>query len=195
MVWIAGIPQAKTDLHRALGVLVVGSLAVGRFQGTHDLAVKQPGQGSGSPIQGVSVESSHGAADSRTGGVIVGSRNCFAKIVGLHNGVIGAAPFPVNLIEIVGEEHDTADNAAARSSLSNDIDATEEKVPVGPHGGCIALFEEADLGAILSAIGIVCHIFIIGQGPVAGLSATRSGGEVDAVAGGTETRSRRAGLW
>lgn len=141
------------------------------------------------------MESSHWSADSRAGGVIVGPCDCLAKIIGLHDGVIRAAPFPINLIEIVGEEHDTADDTAARSSLSNNIDATEEKVPIGPHGGCITLFEEAELRAILSAIGIICHIFIIGQGPVARLSATRSGGEVDAVAGGPKTGSRRAGLW
>ena len=141
------------------------------------------------------MESSHRATDSRAGGVIVRPRDRLAKIVGLHNGVIRAAPFPVNLVEIVGEEHDTADDAAARSSLSNNIDATEEKVPIGPHGGCIALFEEAELRAILPAICVVCHIFIIGQGPVARLSATRSGGEVNAVAGGPKTGSRRAGLW
>ena len=175
--------------------MVVGPLAIGGFQGTHDLAVDQPGQGSRSPVKRVGVESSHRAADSRAGGVIVGSRDRLAKIVGLHNSVIRAAPFPVNLIEIVGEEYNAADDAAARSSLSNNIDATEEKVPIGPHGGCVALFEEANLGAILPAIGIVCHIFIIGQGPIARLSATGSGGEVNAVAGSPKAGSRRAGLW
>ena len=143
-------------------VLVVGSLAIGGFQSTHHLAVKQPGQGSRRPVKRVGVESSHWGADSRAGGVIVGPRNCLAKIIGLHDGVVRAAPFPINLIEIVGEEHDTADDAAARSSLSNNIHATEEKVPIGPHGGSVTLFEEAKLGAILSSIGIVCHIFIIG---------------------------------
>lgn len=135
VVWVPGIPQAKTDLHGALRVLVVGSLAIGGFQGTHHLAVKQPGNGSRRPINGVGVESCHGAADSRAGRVVVGPRDCLAKIIGLHDGVIRAAPLPINLIEIVGEEHDTADDAAARSSLSNNINATEQKVPIGPHGG------------------------------------------------------------
>ena len=99
MVGIARIPEAEGDFHGGLRVLVICAEAVARFQHPDSGTVDEPGELRRRPVEGVGAEGGHGRGDGGGGGVVVCARDAFAEEVGLHDGVVGAAEFPVDFVE------------------------------------------------------------------------------------------------
>lgn len=140
-------PDAETKVHRGLREIlaVVGVLA---RQGADRAAIDDPLQFVGGPDDGVVVEVvlqrlGNGVVD----GPVVGGGVALAEVVGLDVGDVAAEDLPVDFVEIVGLEHDAADDALAAGGFGNDLDNAEEEVEVGLDGRSDTLFGNGEFGA------------------------------------------------
>ena len=61
---------------------------------------------------------------------VVGGGIALAEVVGLGVRGVATHELPVNLVQVVGLEHDAADNTLARGGLHDDGDGAEEDVEV-----------------------------------------------------------------
>lgn len=81
---------------------------------------------------------------------------------------------PIDLIQVFGLEHHTADDALTRGRLHYDGDDAPENVEVGPHSGRVPLLRDCECRAIITPVDIatggVPHLFIhlTTTGPVEG---------------------------
>ena len=179
MIRIPGVPKAETDLHGRLRVLVVSADAIACFEHTDNGAVDEPGELGGCPVEGIGAEGSHWRGDGGRGGVVVSPRDALAEEVGLHDVVVGATKFPVDLVEGVREEDEGANDTIARGGLGDDFNATEKEVEVSRHLRRVALLEKLEFGAVLAAVGVVCDVFVIGECPFGGLFS--NSGEIHGI--------------
>jgi hypothetical protein len=62
------------------------------------------------------------------------------------------ATYPVNLVEIVGQEHDTADNASAIGNLHPDIDMAEEEVEGSLDSRSFAFLADDESSTLVGAV-------------------------------------------
>lgn len=100
----------------------------------------------------------------------------FAEVVGLHQGIIGSKPFPINLVQVVGLHHRTADNSCSCSSLDGELDSAEHDVPVGLDQRRVALLGDGERRAIGAVVGDVsnrCEIRIGTRGEVKRLGLSK----------------------
>ena len=72
-----------------------------------------------------------------------------AVIIRLAVCCVRAGELPVDLVQVVGLEHDAADNSLARGGLEPDLDFAEEDVEFGLHCGRIAFVVDGELGAVV----------------------------------------------
>lgn len=70
---------------------------------------------------------------------VKGALLIFSKVIGLHLGVVYTKPFPINLVQIVGLQDRTADNASARGGFDDKVNMAKHDVEFRDKGGCIAL--------------------------------------------------------
>lgn len=145
---IASIPKTYLKLARTLGILVrnVGAGVVG--QGSDRVVVNQPDQAILVPIKTILVDCGIGIRDVFVGAAIPSGDYAFAKVICLDQirlAEAAAAPFPVNLVKVIGDENDTADDARARRCLSPDIDFAKEEEEIGHHLRSITVLAKDDL--------------------------------------------------
>lgn len=95
---------------------------------------------------------------------IVAARDAFAKVVGLHLAggrvEVATAPFPINLIVIIGHQDSAGDDALSESGLYCDFYTTEEYVKTGPDIRSVASFRKGELGAVSATVldhSLVCE--------------------------------------
>ena len=62
--------------------------------------------------------------------MVIDAGDAFAEIVGLDNGVVAAAELPVDLVEGVGVEDHSADDAISRGGLDDKFGSAKVKVGV-----------------------------------------------------------------
>ena len=119
-----------------------------------------------------------GGRDGVESSAVEGAVVTLSEVVGLDLLGIGTDPLPVDLIEIIGLEHERGHDALAVGRLHDDLDAAEEEVPVRLDGGCHLLVSDVEL----DTIGGVLQGGAGEGGEVLG----RTAGEVDGL-GGTES--------
>lgn len=129
------------------------------------------------------MESRLGAADADVGSTVVAASVAFAEVVGFNLGGITAESFPVDLVQVIGFEHNRADNASTGSSLHRHLGSTEKEVCTGFDGRSIALFGNGERGTVAAVADRAC-----GDTPV-----LRSAGSEVGVDGSAHSRVRGAG--
>lgn len=125
-----GRPDAIAKVARSLRVILAGPLGVFVRQGPDEIAVNPPLQLLFGPVSGVVVEFGVGIGDIVVTATIEGLIVTLAEIVRLDLAGVVTHPFPVNLIQVVRLQHDTADNTGALGHLDVGLDNTEEDVKV-----------------------------------------------------------------
>lgn len=104
----------------------------------------------------------------------------------MHSGGSAAEEFPVDLVQIGGEEDHAADDTGALGGLDDELGATEEELEFGPHGRGVVAFREGKF----SALGAEGDVGVVGEDPF-GWPAL-DGGEVNGIGVGGETFVVRA---
>lgn len=92
IVGIAAGPDPDLDSHGRLWVICTRG-GVGVVQGADDLAIDQPFDSTGIPVDGVGVEGCCWVGDGHGGGTVVGGCVALAKVVGLDEAVASADLF------------------------------------------------------------------------------------------------------
>lgn len=123
-------PDAITNVARSLRVILAGPLRIFICQGPGELAVNPPLQLLLGPVRGVVVEFRVGIGDIVVAAAVEGLIVTLAEIVGLDLAGVVTHPFPVNLIQVVRLQHDTADDTGALGHFDVGLDNTEEDVKV-----------------------------------------------------------------
>lgn len=96
------------------------------------------------------------------------------------------AAYPVNLVQVVRFEHDTADNTGARSGLHLDLDGSVEEVVLGLDGGRVTLLGDGEASTLA----------VIVNGTGGDLPVIRSTSSEVGVHGGAHARVGGAGcIW
>jgi hypothetical protein len=106
--------------------------------------------------------------DADEGRAIIGGRVALAEVIRLDLGAIasqtflwslvsydislalrkGMSTYPVDLVQVVRFQHDTADDAGARRGLHFDLGGPEKEVKVGLDRRGVALFGDSELGPV-----------------------------------------------
>lgn len=185
----ATAPVAKLQAHGGLGVVLAADRqGVVVAESADDVAVDDPLDALCVPVEGVSVEGGLRRRNADVLDTVVSSGVALAEEIGLHVRGVAADELPIDLVKIVGLEHDGRDDTLARRGLQLHIDTTEEEVEVGLDSRSLALLGNAEL----STVGPV------GDGRVSRSSERRVGrralGEVCAEGRRVETRVSGASL-
>lgn len=147
-----GRPGTDADSHGSLGVAAGDG---GSRQGADDVAVDDPLDGLGSPVDGVGVGASQGAGGIVGLAKVVLGEVALGEDVGLDLVGLGTEELPVDLVTVLGHEDDGADDAAAGGSLHLNIDAAEEQVLIGEDGGGLLGLVEAEESSLAGEVGNV----------------------------------------
>lgn len=147
---VATGPDAEADVHGRLRE-VVTSVRFFVFERTDERSIDEPVNLFGRPVDGVVVEVLLGLADGVVDCTIEGGRVALSEVVGLGVGGVAAHHFPIDLVQVVGLEHDTADDALSRGGLHDHLDGAEEDVKVRLDGRRVEAAADAE-GAALSGI-------------------------------------------
>lgn len=140
-------PDTQRDSHGCLGVVqrVVGVIGQERpYQLTVDVKV----EGILCPVGSVVVENIHYTVIHGVVDGVVKVLYALAEVVGLSMGMISTHELPVDLIQVVAEKHDRADDAGSSRRLHPDFHTAEEDVELGPNGWRVALLVDGESGAI-----------------------------------------------
>ena len=182
---VATDPGSDLELHGGLGVGVAATgTRVG--QGADDVAVDEPVDALGVPVDRVRVEVVLGVAHGVVGTTVVDVGAALAEVVGLHVGGITTEPLPVDLVEVVGLEGDAGHDTDAEGGLDHDIDLAEEDVVVGGDGRRIGDGVDGEDGT---------EVLVIVQGGSVSDGEEVAGTltEVNGLDAGTDSRVRGAG--
>lgn len=126
-------PDTESNVTRGLReVLPIQS--VFSVQSTDQLLVNIPLDLLLGPVGGVVVEFGVGIGNVVVPTTVVGRVVSFAVVVGLYLGGVVADPFPVDLVQIVGLQDNTAHDTTALGHLDVGLDNTEEDVKLGLQG-------------------------------------------------------------
>jgi hypothetical protein len=132
----ASHPVAHLDLHgRLREVLAPESESITIVERAHEIAINGPLDVTRRPVNGVRVPGSDGVRDIVVHRTVVGRGVSLSKEVALHGRVRRTQPFPINLVEVIGFENETADDASARGRSYHRVDLSEEDVFGAGNGG------------------------------------------------------------
>lgn len=183
IVRVSTSPDTKADGHGSLGILsAIDGTWVGDWQSTNDGAIDPPLDCLLGPLDGVIVvvilgRSGHGIPD----GAIHDGGVAFAEVIGLDVGLVASNHFPIDLVEIIGFQDDTADNTLAGSNFHVDLDLAPEDVEFGLHGGRLTLLGHGEFGAHVIVVddssgGVPATTVCLGKVEHMGLSKSLVGG-------------------
>lgn len=149
---IATGPDSQREAARCLRV-PLAVLCIRWSKGTNDVSIDKPLQPVLGPVDCVVVELvlDRAARDHDLLAVceIFAS---LAKVVGEGHGVVDAEELPVNLVQVVTQQHDGADNTPAGGGLHYDLDAAKEDVLLRADGRGLALLGNCKGCAVLVVI-------------------------------------------
>lgn len=91
-------------------------------------------------------------------------QDTFAKVVGLGLSSVGTSEFPINLVQVIGEQNHAADYAFTWSDLRDILDTSEEEEEIRIDGWSITLFPEVESGTHGRVEG---SVLVESAGPVA----------------------------
>lgn len=170
-------PAADLDLHGSLRV-AGSALGLGVGEGADDGAVDGPDELLGGPVELVGVELGLGVRDGVESTAVKSAVVALAEVVGLDLLGVAADPLPVDLVEIVGLEHERGHDALSVGRLHHDLDAAEEEVPVRLHGGGHLLGGDVELdtlaGVLQGRAGELEEVARLARGEVDGLGGAES---------------------
>lgn len=89
VVGVAAGPDTDADAHGGLGEVLARD-CIGVIQCADDLAVQEPLDATGGPVDGVGVEGGLGVRDSDGSATVVSGSIALSEVVGLDFGVVGA---------------------------------------------------------------------------------------------------------
>jgi len=169
-------PVAHLNLHWCLReVDTANGLGVVVGQVANFLAINDPLHIVLGPDDGIIVPSSdsggHGVVDS----TVVGGNIALTEKVALDGGIGSSKPLPINLIEVIRFEDETADDSSSWGGLHADGDIAEHDVLGCAHGRGASLGGNLEVGAVLR---IVRHSSAIRITPARGGGGARNLGEV-----------------
>nr|POE93284.1 hypothetical protein CFP56_19296 [Quercus suber] len=144
LVGVAGGPDAEADEAGGLRVLAGGGVG----DGAGDGAVDDPLDGLLVPDDGVVVQLLLGPV----GGVVEGVELALVAVpvpVGLDEGGVATHDLEVDLVEVVGQQDDGADDAGAGGGAHQDLDAAPEDVEAGLERDRVALLRDGEVRAIV----------------------------------------------
>lgn len=151
---VATGPDSQREAARCLRV-PLAILGIGRQKGTHEVPIDHPLQPVLCPVDCVVVKIvlDRGAWDDDLLAVceII---TALAKVVGESHGVVDAEEFQVNLVQVVAQQHDGADDTPAGRGLHYDLDATKKQVLLRADGRGLALLGDCEGCAVLV---IICN--------------------------------------
>lgn len=145
VAWVTTSPDTNTKTHRGLREVVA---SLGSSQGANNASVNQPLDAVPLPVDSVGVESRLGSADTDIGSTVVATSVAFAEVVGFDLGGIAAESLPVDLVQVIGLEHNRANNASAGSSLQCHLGSPEKEVGRSLDGRSIALLGDGEPGTV-----------------------------------------------
>jgi hypothetical protein len=143
--WVTTSPDTDTETHGSLREVVA---SLGSSQGTNNASVNQPLDAVPLPVDSVGVESRLGGADTDIGSTVVATSVAFAEVVGFDLSGVTAESFPVDLVQVIGLEHNRADNTRTGSSLQCHLGRTEKEVCRGLDRRSIALLGDGEPGTV-----------------------------------------------
>ena len=111
-------------------------------------------------------------------------QNTFAKVVGLGLSSVGTSEFPINLVQVIGEQNHAANYAFTWGHLGDILDTSKEEEEVGIDGWSITLFPKVEHGAHSRVEG---GVLVESAGPVAGKRLLLR--EIHEVRAGRETQA------
>lgn len=152
----------------------------------HDCSIDRPDQLGRRPVDCVGVESSLG----RCNGDVFGNtiiQDTLAKVIGLGLSSVGTSEFPIDLIQVIGEQNHAADYAFTWSNLGNILDTPEKEEEIGIDGRSITLFPKIEHGTHVRVEG---GVLVESAGPVAWKRLLLR--EIHKVRAGREAQSIRA---
>ncbi len=101
------------------------------------------------PVDSVGMESRLRAADTDVGSTVVAASVALAEVVGFDLSGVTAESFPVDFVQVVGLEHDRADNTSTEAACNVRLGSTEKEVGSrGLNSGSIALLGDGGAGTI-----------------------------------------------
>ena len=137
---IATVPKAKTDFHGGLWKFVT-CLSCGKI--AHGFSINGPDNRIRRPVNSIGMKSGLGRvnADVLRNTVI---QDAFAKVVGLGLSSVGTSEFPIDLVQVIGEQDHAANYSFTWSNLGDVFDTTEEKEEIRIDGWSITLFSKVE---------------------------------------------------
>lgn len=165
VVRVTTSPDADLDTHGSLRVILAVQ-GIGILQSADNLAVQNPLNAAGRPIDSIGVEGLFGGRHIHGSVAVVRSGVALTEVVGLDIVVISTnlllfsklemikfgyvtkwyKAHPVNLVQVIRFQHGGADDTRAVGSSHLNLDPAEEDVEVTLNGGSIALLGDGELG-------------------------------------------------
>jgi hypothetical protein len=107
-------PVAHLYAHGSLGiVLSIQSQIISVVESSDQVGTNVPLDRLGSPVDGVGSEGPDGVSYIMVDGTIVGGGVPLSEEVALHGGILGSKPLPIDLIQIVRLQNETADSSCS----------------------------------------------------------------------------------
>ena len=156
-------------------------------EGAYDIAIDGPDNFGRRPVNCVSMESSLRRCNADVFGDTV-VQDTFAKVVGLGLSSVGSSEFPIDLVQVIGEQNHATDYTFTWSNLGDVLDTSEKEEEVGIDGWSITLFPEVEHGTHGRVEG---SVLVESAGPVAGKRSLLR--EIHEVRAGRQTQSIGAG--
>jgi hypothetical protein len=131
-------------------VLATKSERISIGESANNIVVNRPHNRLSGPLDSVRAGGANRIGDRVVNRSIVGSGISLSKEVALDLGIVGSKPLPINLIEVVGFEDETADNTGTGTGLGSDRDLSKHDVLVAAYGRSLAACDDefSTLGAI-----------------------------------------------
>ena len=177
---ITTIPKAKTDFHGGLRKFVA---CLSSGESAHNLSINGPDQRIRRPVNSIGMESSLWRIDANVLGNTV-IQDAFAKVVCLRLNSVGTSEFPIDLVQIIGEQDHAANYSFTWSNLGDVFDTSEKEEEIRIDSGCITLFTKIEYG---THGRVESSVLVESTGPVAGKGLLLS--EIHKVGAGRETQS------
>jgi hypothetical protein len=129
-------------------VLAAKGERISVVQGSDGGSIDGPDDPRGGPVDHVGVEFGGGVRYVDVGSTVVGGGVALPEEVGLDLASFASYPLPIDLVEVVRLEDETADDARTGGGLGDHGDLSEEDVLGGTHGGSIGGRLDGEVGAI-----------------------------------------------
>ena len=160
-------PATHLYAHGSLGeVLSIKGKSISIVESSDQVGTNVPLNVIGRPVDCVGDGCADRVGNIVVDGSVIGGGVSLSEEVTLDGGIGGSQPFPINFIEIVGLENETADSSSSGAGLHGDRDLSEHDVLLTAHCWRVGLDSNLEDGSV----GVVAHGCAISQSPVRALS-------------------------